>query len=130
MDISDIIDGIDAALSDRRTGRRWVSLFVSSMSPDDLERAVMTDFDPWAAAVRKYHLDDPRVAFLARVLLRTYWDGRGGIEESLTDVRRVRMQLARNPRNREALGGRETKGYLNRMCQRAYDSIYKFAWGQ
>lgn len=129
MEIDEIISGINAALSNRVTGRRWVSQFIlSSMSSDALEYAVENNVDPWAAVVGKYHLDDPRVAFLARGLIRDYWNGRGGIEDTLTSVRKVYIRLAQNPANRELLRRPETIDWLNRAVSHCYNKIYGFAW--
>ena len=130
MGVGGIIEGIDAAMGNRHKGRRWVSKFVmSSMSFDALEYAVKNNSDPWAAVVQKYHLDDPRIAPLARLLLRVYWNGRGGIEESLTDVRKVYNRLARNSANREILRRPETVRWLNNAVIWAYDQVYRFTWG-
>lgn len=129
MEVGSIIEGIYAALENKRTGRRWVSRFIFSMSPEDLAFAVTNNFDPWAACVEKYCLDDPKVASLVRILLRAYWDGRGGIEDYLTNVRKVHNRLARNPANREQLKKPETVDWLNRAVTWSYNQLYNFVWG-
>lgn len=129
MDIDQVIKVLHIAMEDKRTGRRWVSQFIfSSMSSDALEYAVRNNLDPWASVYTKYSLDNPAVALLARGLLREYWDGRDGIEGSLTNVKKVYDRLARNPANREILKRPETVDWLNRAVTRAYDGIYTFTW--
>lgn len=127
--IDQIIEGIKAAAGDKRTGRRWVSQFIFSMSPEDLAFAVRTNLDPWSTAYVKYHLDHPIIARLARGLLREYWNGNGGIEESLIKVENVAKRLARNPNNRELLKKPETIDWLNRAVTHAYNQMYDFVWG-
>jgi len=128
VEVGSIIEGLYVALDDKRKGRRWVSRFIFSMSPEDLAFAVTNNLDPWAACVEKYHLDDSRVAFLVRGLLRDYWDGRGGISDHLRDVRKVYNRLARNPANREQLKKPETTDWLNRAVTLSYNQLYNFLW--
>lgn len=115
-------------MSDREVGYRWVKKFVKGMSPNDLALAVRTDFNPWSVAVDKYRLYNPTIASLARLMLKMYWNGPGGIEYSLTSVRKIYDELAKNPKNREVLKNRETKRYLNWMCAKVYDAVYSFAF--
>jgi hypothetical protein len=129
LELSEIIEGIQLALSDKHVGRRWVSQFIlSSMSSDSLEYAVKNNLDPWASVYTKYHLDNPAVALMARGLLREYWDGRDGIGNTLTDVRKVYNRLAQNPVNQKLLKRQDTLLWLNRAVTHCYENVYNFTW--
>jgi len=99
------------------------------MSSDALEHAVKNNLDPWATVVAEYHLDHPLIKSLAQGLLREYWNGRGGVGETLSDARKVYDRLARNPANRELLKKPEARDWLNRAVTQAYNMAYEFAWG-
>lgn len=128
MEVERILEGVERAMSDREVGYRWVKKFVKGMSPNDLALAVRTDFNPWSVAVDKYRLYNPTIASLARLMLKMYWNGPGGIEYSLTSVRKIYDELAKNPKNREVLKKRDTRRYLNRMCAKTYDAVYSFTF--
>jgi len=129
VNIDQIIEGMNVALGDKRTGRRWVSQFIlSSMSSDSLEYAVKNNLDPWASVYTNYRLDNSVVALMARGLLREYWDGRDGIGSILSDVRKVYNRLARNPANQELLKRPDVVQWLNRAVTHCYGKIYSFTW--
>lgn len=128
MDVDKILGGIHAIAGNKAEARRWVSEFIlSSMSTNALAYAVKNNIDPWWSVVENYHLRDSGIALLVRGIVEDHWNGRGGIEDTLTNVRKVYNRLSRNPTNREQLMRRETIDWLNRAVTWVYHRLYEFA---
>jgi len=98
------------------------------MSSEALEYAVENNVDPWATVVDKYRLEHPLIKWAAQGLLQKYWNGRGGLGETLSDVRKVANHLAENPVNRELLKRPDVVKWLNKAVFWAYHCAYNFAW--
>jgi hypothetical protein len=125
MDIGTVIEGIQTVLLDKRQARGWVNKFCESMTPNDLEHAVKTGFDPVTAIINEYSLADPNVRKFAVLVVRRYWKD---ISAELKSVPKIIARLATNPANAEQLKKPETIQYLNTNCIRAYDIFYLYAW--
>lgn len=125
MDIAAVVEGAQQALSNPHAGRKWAGQFVSKMSPEDLKKAVETNFDVVTAIINEYSLGDPTVRKLACAIIKRHWKE---ISSEVRSVPNLIKRLARNPANREQLERPKTITWLNETCVRAYEVFFLYAW--
>jgi len=114
--------------SDERVVKTVLSWGLSKVTKENLEWAIRENVDLITLAFNHYHLGNPMIKPLFKLVLKVYWNP---IEEYLTDVNKIYAVIVKNkPDCKEILDTPEGRDYLNRLVDAAYNYLYELAWGE
>ena len=98
---------------------------IRSIRPEWVKEAIQKDLDLVPLIFNHYHLSDPKVKPMARLVLQKFW---ADLEKYLTNANEILKAFSDNKEIVKILASEEGIIWLNKQVTKLYDAFYYYVW--
>jgi hypothetical protein len=132
LELEEVRSQLEKALKARnkeKVAKKFIEwMFKNILTPDNIVEAIQSKMDLTITLRENCYLDNELIQPIAKMVMRLYWKE---IEDVLCNVDKVyELLLKIASEHSETISSNEGINYLNQQCERLYNYLYTFVWGE